>query len=86
MGRDTVLAGLPGILARAAAFHVLPVARSRTSSHEACAAPSRRAFAPVRSRDEDLHALMEFVPGNDAATVGREARGLHYLLAVGCLG
>jgi sugar phosphate isomerase/epimerase len=82
MPAQTALAGLRRLLPRVAAFHVFswwPGTERRPL--EARAGLWRRAFALGRCRDEDLDALIEFVPGDDAAAVGREARALHELMA-----
>jgi 3-dehydroshikimate dehydratase len=75
---EAALAELRQVLPRLAALHVFswwPGSERRPL--EARAELWRRAFGLV----EDVDALLEFVPGDDAATVVREARTMDELLA-----
>jgi sugar phosphate isomerase/epimerase len=77
---DAALAGLRAVLPRVAALHVFswwPGSERRPLA--ARADLWRQAFGLARARDVD--ALLEFVPGDDAATVAREARTLDELVA-----
>jgi 3-dehydroshikimate dehydratase len=81
---DAALAELRQVLPRLAALHVFswwPGDERRPL--EARAGLWRRAFGLIGSRAEDIDALLEFVPGDDAATVAREARTMEELLAAG---
>jgi 3-dehydroshikimate dehydratase len=81
---DAALAELRQVLPRLAALHVFswwPGSERRPL--EARADLWRGAFGLAGSRAEDVDALLEFVPGDDPATVAREARTMDELLAAG---
>ena len=74
---DVALDGLRIVLPHVAAVHVFswwPGEHRRPLP--ARAAMWRRAFDSLRTAGRDVDALLEFVPGDDADVVGREARAL----------
>ena len=81
---DAALGELRQVVPRLAALHVFswwPGSERRPL--EARADLWRRAFGLAGSLAEDVDALLEFVPGDDGATVAREARTMDQLLAAG---
>jgi xylose isomerase-like TIM barrel protein len=84
MPDDAALAGLQHLLSHVVALHVFSWWPGRERRPlEARAGLWRRAFALAGSRADDLDALLEFVPDDDAAVVTREARTMDVLLTAG---
>ena len=81
---DAALAELQQVMPRLAALHVFSWWPGPAPPARGARGPGGggRSGSPARAR-EDVDALLEFVPGDDAAAVAREARTMDELLPAG---
>ena len=81
MPDDVALAGLDRVIDQVSAVHVFSWWPQRERlTLEARADLWRQVFARLRARGRPYDALLEFVPGDDAASVARAAATLHELI------